>query len=164
MMSREKLEAYLRETGVNARILTFEKHTITVVDAEEQLGINRERIIKSMLFVDEKGIPIFGIVTGDRKVSEEKLIRVSGVQRIRIARPSAVKSLTGYEAGAVPPIGHKRQIRTFVDSKVMTFEKVYGGGGAINALLEINPQDVKRLTNAEVVDISECNHAALMPK
>jgi len=154
-MSSEKLEAYLQREGVNARILTFEKHTMTVEDAERQLGISRERIIKSMLFVDEKGVPIVGIVTGDKKVSEEKLMEVYGAQKVKIARPSAVKSLTGYEVGALPPVGHKRTFRTFIDPKVMTFDKVYGGGGAINALLEINPQDIKRLTNAEAVDISE---------
>jgi len=154
-MSSEKLEAYLRKEGINARILTFKKHTMTVEDAERQLGISRERIIKSMLFVDEKGVPIVGIVTGDKKVSEEKLMEVYGAQKVKIARPSAVKSLTGYEVGALPPVGHKRTFRTFIDPKVMTFDKVYGGGGAINALLEINPQDIKRLTNAEAVDISE---------
>jgi len=154
-MSSEKLEAYLRKEGVNARILTFKKHTMTVEDAEKQLGISRERIIKSMLFVDEKGIPMVGIVTGDKKVSEEKLMEVHGARRIKIARPSAVKSLTGYEVGGVPPIGYKKAIKTFIDPKVMTFDKVYGGGGAINALLEIGPQDIKRLTNAEVMDISE---------
>ena len=154
-MSREKLETYLRKEGVNARILTFKKHTMTVEDAEKQLGISRERIIKSMLFVDEKGVPMVGIVTGDKKVSEEKLMEVYGVRRVKIARPSAVKSLTGYDVGALPPVGYKRVIRTFVDPKVMTFDKVYGGGGTINALLEIDPRDIKRLTNAEVVNISE---------
>ena len=154
-MSCEKLEAYLRKEGVNARILTFKKHTMTVEDAERQLGFGRERIIKSMLFVDEKGVPMLGIVSGDKKVSEKKLLEVSGAQRVKIARPSAVKSLTGYEVGALPPVGHKRAVRTFIDPKVMTFDKVYGGGGAINALLEIDPQDIKRLTKAEVVDISE---------
>ena len=128
---------------------------MTVEDAERQLGISRERIIKSMLFVDEKGVPMVGIVTGDKKVSEEKLMGVYGARKIKIARPSAVRSLTGYEAGAVPPVGYKKMIRTFIDPKVMTFDNVYGGGGAINALLEIDPQDIKRLTNAEVVDISE---------
>ena len=154
-MSHEKLEAYLREEGINARILTFKKHTMTVEDAEKQLGISRERIIKSMLFVDEKGVPMVGIVTGDKKVSEKKLMEVYGARRVKIACPSAVKSLTGYEVGALPPVGYKRGIRTFVDPKVITFDRVYGGGGAINALLEIDPRDIKRLTNAEVVDISE---------
>ena len=154
-MSREKLEAYLQKEGVNAKILTFRKHTMTVEDAEKQLGVNRERIIKSMLFVDEKGVPMVGIVTGDKKVSEEKLMEIYGARRVKIARPSAVKSLTGYEVGALPPVGYKRVIRTFVDPKVMTFDKVYGGGGTIKALLKIDPRDIKRLTNAEVVNISE---------
>ena len=154
-MSREKLEAYLQKQGVKGRILTFEKHTITVAHAEEQLGVSREKIIKSMLFVDEKGVPIIAIVTGDRKVDEEKLTEVSGAQKVRIARPRAVKSLTGYEAGALPPVGHRKPIRTVIDQKVIIFDKVYGGGGAINALLEIDTQDLKRLTDAEVADISK---------
>ena len=154
-MSRERLEVYLRKEGVNAKVLTFKKHTMTVEDAERQLGIGRERIIKSMLFVDEKGVPMLGIVTGDKKVSEKKLMEVCGTQGVKIARPSAVKSLTGYEVGALPPVGHKRAVRTFIDPKVMTFDRVYGGGGAVNALLEINSRDIKRLTKAEVVDISE---------
>jgi len=154
-MSSEKLVAYFQKEEVDARILTFRKNTMTVEDAEKQLGVSRERIIKSMLFVDERGIPMLGIVTGDKRVSEEKLTEVSGARKIKIARPSAVRSLTGYEVGALPPVGHKRAIRTFIDPKVMTFERVYGGGGAVNALLEIDPRDIKRLANSEVVDISE---------
>lgn len=128
---------------------------MTVEHAEKQLRVSRENIIKSMLFVDEKGVPILAIVTGDRKVSEEKLTKICGAQKVKIARPRAVKSLTGYEAGALPPFGHRKPIRTVIDPKVMTFERVYGGGGAINALLEIDPQDIKKLTNAEVADVSE---------
>lgn len=154
-MSREKLEAYLRREGVDAKILTFKKHTRSVEDAERQLGISRKRIIKSMLFVDEKGVPLVGIVTGDKKVNEEKLVEACGALKIQVARSSAVKSLTGYEAGALPPIGYKRNIRTFIDPEVITLNKVYGGGGAINALLKIDPRDIKRLAKAEVADISE---------
>ena len=154
-MTHGRLEAYIRHNGIDAKILVFDKLTRTVEDAEKQLGIGRERIIKSMLFVDEKGVPILAIVGGDQKVSEKKLARACGASKIRVARPSAVKSLTGYEAGALPPIGHRKRIKTFIDPKVLGFVKVYGGGGSINALLEIDPQDVKRLTNAEVVDVSE---------
>ena len=157
LLSREKLEALIRKEGLNAKILTFKEPTITVESAARQLGVNREKIIKTMLFVDEKGVPILAIVTGDRRVSETKLAVACNTQKVRIARPSSVKHLTGYEAGALPPIGHKRSIRTFIDPKVMSLNKVYGGGGEINALLEVSPQDIKRLTNAKVVDISEGN-------
>jgi len=37
----------------------------------------------------------------------------------------------------------------------MSFDKVIGGGGGINTLLEISPVEIKRLTDGEVKDISE---------
>lgn len=156
-MSYEKLEAYLQKHKVDARILKFDSHTITVEHAEKQLGVSRENIIKSMLFIDEQGVPVIAIITGDREVSEKKLAEVCGAKRVKIARPRTVKSLTGYEAGGVPPFGHKKPIKTIIDPEVMTLKTVFGGGGAINALLEINPIDVKRLTEAEVADISEAS-------
>jgi len=155
MTSHMKLKSYLQNEGVKARILTFEKHTMTVEDAEKQLGINREKIIKSLLFIDENGVPVLGIVTGDRRISDKKLRKACGARKLKLARPQDVKNLTGYEVGALPPVGHKRPIRTFIDPKVMTFEKVYGGGGAVNALLEIDPWDIKKINKAEVVDISK---------
>jgi len=154
-MSSRGLESYLRNKGINARILTFEGHTITVEDAEKQLGISRERIIKSLLFIDENGSPILGITTGDRKISNKKLRKACGARKLKLADPQAVKVLTGYEVGALPPIGHKKPIRTFIDPKVMSFNRVYGGGGAINALLEIDPKDIQRISQAEIVDISK---------
>lgn len=154
-MSHETLRGYLREKEVNTRILIFENHTMTVEDAERELGVNRERIIKSMLFTDEKGGPVMGIVTGDKRVDAKKLRAICGAHEISFTRPRAVKRLTGYEVGALPPVGHKKRIATFIDSKVMTFDKVYGGGGSVNALLEIDPKDIKTLTKAEVANISK---------
>ncbi|MCD6480532.1 YbaK/EbsC family protein [Candidatus Bathyarchaeota archaeon] len=153
-LTHEDLERILREAGVDYRLLEFEGHTMTVEAAERQLGVDRGRIIKSMLYVDDEGRPLLAIVTGDRLVDEVRLAEVCGVERVRRARPKAVRSLTGYEVGALPPLGHRRPIRTIIDSRVMRLEKVYGGGGAINRLLEISPSDIKRLTGAEVADIS----------
>ena len=154
-MRSEDLESYLHETGADARILTFERGTRTVEAAEKRLGVSRERIVKTLVFTDESGEPILGIISGDRRMSEEKLARACGVQRVKIAHPTAVRDLTGYEVGAMPPIAHKRSMRVVIDPRVMSFSKVYGGGGTVNALLEISPRDIKRLTNAEVADISE---------
>ncbi|MEM2921904.1 MAG: YbaK/EbsC family protein, partial [Candidatus Bathyarchaeia archaeon] len=100
-MSRASLESYLRSNGVEFRILTFKEHTITVDDAVRQLKVPKERIIKSILFVDERGSPILGVVTGDRKVSEDKIAKVCGAKTLKKARSRAVRSITGYEVGAL---------------------------------------------------------------
>jgi len=154
-MSREDLESYLQNEGVKFRILTFKRHTMTVEDAERQLGISRERIVKSLLFIDEDGKPILAVVTGDRRISNKKLRKACGARKLKLASPFIVKEITGYEVGALPPIIHRKPIRTFIDSKVMSFDKVYGGGGAVNTILEISPEEIKRLSKAEVADISK---------
>ena len=154
-MTSSKLQAYLRRHQVQAEVLRFKRHTRTVADAEKQLEVSRERIIKSMLLIDENGHPILAIVTGDKKVDKKKLAEILKVRKIEISDAKEVVQLTGYESGALPPVGHKTQIRTFIDHKVMTFKSVFGGGGEVDCLLEINPHDIKRLVNAEVVDIGK---------
>ncbi|MGC9192547.1 MAG: hypothetical protein ACP5FQ_01370 [Thermoplasmata archaeon] len=57
-----------------------------------------------------------------------------------------MKEITGFEAGAVPPIGIR--IRSVIDKGVLKHRFVIGSGGAINRLLEI-----KEYQNAEIIDI-----------
>jgi Cys-tRNA(Pro) deacylase len=151
----EELKEYLKRVGVDVRFFEFEGHTMTVDAAVKRLGVSREKIVKSIIFVDDAGLPLLAIVTGNKRVSEEKLASAAGVGRVRRANPVEVRNFTGYDVGAVPPVGHKTRMRTFIDEGVMKCGKVIGGGGQINMLLEISPAEIRRLTNGEVKDISE---------
>ena len=152
-MASENLKRYLEKLGVDARLQKFEEHTMTVDAAASRLGINREKIVKSILFIDGSGQPVLAIVTGDSRVDEGKLAKACGAKKVRRANSAEVKEFTGYEVGAVSPFHPEKRVRTFVDQKVMCFARVVGGGGEINALLEIGTADLKRLTNCEVKDI-----------
>lgn len=154
-MSSEDLEEYLEKMGASSRFFKFENHTMTVDASVKRLGVSRERIVKSMLFIDDLGQPVLGIVTGDVRVNEKKLAKACGARKVRRANYSEVRYFTGYDIGSVPPVGHKMQIKTFIDEKVMSFEKVIGGGGEINSLLEISPAEIKSLTKGKVTDISK---------
>ena len=123
-MSSEDLRKYLDKTGASARFFRFEEHTMTVDAAISRLGVSRNKIIKSMVFIDDEGLPILGIVTGEKRVSEKKLAIACKAKKVRRANSAQVKEFTGYDVGAVPPVGHKMQIRTFIDEKVMFFDKV----------------------------------------
>ncbi|GBC71264.1 Cys-tRNA(Pro)/Cys-tRNA(Cys) deacylase YbaK [Candidatus Calditenuaceae archaeon HR02] len=153
MRETTTLEDYLKEHGVDARIIFFEGHVKTVAAAAKRLGVGAERIIKSILFIDDKGGPVLAIVRGDRRVSEYKLARLIGVRSVRIATPEETLVHTGYEVGAVPPIGLKSSVRVVIDSEIVRLDRVYGGGGSQNALVEISPADIQRLTGGVVGDI-----------
>lgn len=154
-MSSEELDEYLRKMSVAARFLKFDEHTMTVDAAVNRLGVEREKIVKSILFIDDRGLPVFGLVTGDKRVDEKKLALACGAKKVRRANAAEVKEFTGFEVGAVPPVGHKTQVRTYIDEKVMRFNSVIGGGGEIDVLLEINPKEISRLTKGEIRNISQ---------
>ena len=92
---------------------------------------------------------------GGRKVDAKRLSAVVGVPKIKIATPEITKMLTGFEVGVIPPLGHEKRLMTVIDRKVMDLGKVYGGSGAMEALIEINPKEIVRLTGAKAAEISE---------
>ncbi len=149
------LQDFIKEKGVDAEILYFKEHTMTVEAAAGNLKVSKDCIIKSILVLNEKGEPFLIILNGDRKVSFQKVASSTGSKYIRLAKAREVKEILGYEIGSVPPIFHKNSVKTFVDERVLRYDYVIGGGGSTHTLLKIRPKDIVKLTNAFILDISE---------
>ena len=152
-MGVEELKAYLANSGISAEILELEDEVKTVNQAAKALGVSKEQIIKTIMFIDALGEPVLAIVRGDQKVDSKKLANVVGTLGVRMASAKEVKKHSGYAIGGLPPIGHKQKIKTVIDKKVLEKEFVYGGGGTEKHLLKISPKDVQKLTDAIVADI-----------
>jgi len=155
MTMAEVIRRYLDGHGVNYKLHVVNGPTMTAQDAANQLHVPLDTIIKSILFTDEKQTPILAILTGDKRADRKKLASVVGASKVRIGTPEATRELAGFEVGVMPPVAHKNRIVTVIDQKVMSFNKVYGGSGTAEVLMEIDPHDIARLTDAKVADISE---------
>ena len=57
-MFSEELKEYLKRVGVDVRFFEFEGHTMTVDAAVKRLGVSHEKIVKSIIFVDDAGLPL----------------------------------------------------------------------------------------------------------
>ncbi|RLG55473.1 MAG: YbaK/EbsC family protein [Thermoproteota archaeon] len=153
-MGPNDLTRYLRERGIEFRIFEFDKPTRTVREAAERLGTSEDNVVKSLLFITGSG-PVLAIVAGTQRVDARKLAEAVGAGWARLATRSEVEAITGYPAGALPPVGHKTKLKTIIDPAVLKLDKVYAGGGAPNALLEISPQDILKLAGGRIVEVSE---------
>jgi Cys-tRNA(Pro) deacylase len=149
------IENYLNRAHVNYSVHAVDGSTTTCQEAATQLQVSLQTIIKTIVFTDEKNAPILAILTGDKRVDRRKLSAAIGVLKVRIASPEATKDLTGFEVGVMPPVGHKDKITTVIDRNVMILKKVYGGSGMPKVLIEIDPRDIARLTDARSADICE---------
>ena len=122
-------------------------------EAAEATGVNKNDVVKSLVFLSNSGEVIIAILRGDTKLDERKLAATINASGVTKATPNKILQETGYLVGGVPPIGHKKPIRTIIDKKVLEKEIVYAGGGSENHLLRISPPDIARVQNAVVADI-----------
>jgi len=88
-------------------------------------------------------------VDGESKVDLDKLAKIFG--KVRFATPEEVKRITGFEAGAVPPVGVK--VKTVVDPKVLENKFVISGGGRIDKLSKLTPEKIVEYQKAIIVDV-----------
>jgi len=150
----EAVKDYLDKAGVEYGIHIADGPTMTAHAAATRLRVPLETIIKSIVFTTQDDSPMIAIVTGDKRVDTGKLSAIAGA-KVRIATAEAAKTFTGFDVGSMPPLGHRNRIAAVIDRKVMSFGKVYGGAGTPDALIEIDPRDIARLTDAKVADICE---------
>lgn len=141
-----EFEDLIRRLG--GELIDLNKHVKTVAQAVKAIGVKPKQIIKSMLFITGKG-PIIVIVDGESKVDVEKLGQLYG--GARLASPKEVIEITGYEVGALPPVGVN--IKTVVDKQVMENKAVFGGGGSVTRLLKLDPRKIVDYQKADIMDI-----------
>lgn len=155
VLTNKDLQFFIDENQVIAEILPMEADTPTVPAAAQALGVAEEQIIKSLVFLVD-GQPTLVIGNGTRKIDNRQIARHFGVgrKRVKMARPDQALEITGYVVGAMPPFGHQTRLKTIVDPGVMAHTEIFGGGGEINAMLRLTPQELLRVTGAEIVIVS----------
>ena len=148
------LQAFMDQWDIPGEILILESPTPTVEAAAQALGVQPRQIVKSVLFtVRDEGV--LTLSCGDRLVERRVIASLWGVgrKRVKLAPPEVVLRLTGYAVGTVPPFGHCTQLPTLLDPRVLAFDEIFAGGGTHHALVRLNPQDIHKITQAEIVDI-----------
>ena len=155
MLNSNDLEQFLDQRGVQARILHLNEPTPTVPAAAQAVGVSPDKIVKSLLFLINQA-PVLAIATGVQDVDRRALAKRFGVgrKRVKLAGPEEVLAITGYAVGAVPPIGWITAVEAYIDPSVLRHDRVYAGGGDINALMEISPDDIMRLSGAAELELT----------
>jgi prolyl-tRNA editing enzyme YbaK/EbsC (Cys-tRNA(Pro) deacylase) len=148
------LVEYMKHNAVPGEILHLSVPTPSVEAAARAVGTRPERIVKSILFL-VNGLPVLSISCGTANIDRRSIARLYNVGRkqVKLAEPELVQQISGYEVGAMPPFGHLEALPTLLDQRVLEHPYVFAGGGAENALVRLNPQDILRVTGAKVTDL-----------
>ncbi|HYI14865.1 MAG TPA: YbaK/EbsC family protein [Thermomicrobiales bacterium] len=149
------LEQLIIQGSIDAQMIEPGVPTPTVPDAARALGVEERQIIKSLLFTAKSGEVVLAVLSGASRVSRQRLGEVSGLSGLALAKPAVVLEQTGYPAGGTPPVGHLNRLNVVVDTGMLDLPVVFGGGGRVDALLRISPQEIVRVTQATLAAIAE---------
>lgn len=155
-LTSQDLARFVRANTITAEIIHLPEETPTVATAAAALGVQPDQIVKSVLFLADSR-PVLVVANGTARIHRKQLADTLAIsrRRIKMAGPEQVLAVTGFPVGTVPPFGHLQPLATLVDAGVLRETAVYGGGGAINALMRLTPQELLRITNGRIVDVVE---------
>lgn len=155
-MNSEYISTFLRENTVCGEVIQLSQHASTVEAAAQALGVSTDCIVKSVILLADSN-PILVIANGTTRIDTKQLADYLEIakRKVKLADAATVLELTGFTIGGVPPFGHKTKLRTLIEKFVLSQPEVYAGGGAVEAVLRITPDEIMRVTNAEIIDFSE---------
>ena len=98
---------------------------------------------------------VFVLVPGGRRFDWPRLRAHLGVKRLSMPDAEEARAVTGYERGAITPLGSQRAWPVIVDAAALEHETVAIGGGARGVNLHLSIRDLVEHLDAEVAKVSE---------
>ena len=149
----ERVSAFLRESGAEARIQEFPEGTHTAQDAADAVGCELGQIVKSLVFVcDDR--TVVALVPGDRRGDADRVAAAVEASTARVAKPQEVEDATGFAPGAVPPFPLPEDTVVLMDRAFLRHPLVWAGAGSAQHVLGMAPTELARVSRARPLDVS----------
>jgi Cys-tRNA(Pro) deacylase len=146
----------LQARGIPYRLLVQAHKAKNVEQAAAERGVAAHQVVKTLLVRRPDGKHVLALVRGDQRLSLKKLARSVGVKSLEMAPEADVPRITGYQIGAVAPLGLRLQdVPVFVDKHILEEDRVSISAGRHDAGLELDTGDLIRAVSGQVADITE---------
>ena len=141
-MSIERARAYLKEFGMEERIMELAESSATVELAAEALHCEPERIAKTLSFLMGEQ-PILIVAAGDARIDNHKYKTTFGT-KAKMIPAAAVEDYIGHAVGGVCPFGIKEGIKVYLDESLKKFETVFPACGSGNSAIELTIPELEQ--------------------
>jgi len=123
------------------------------LDAAAALGVDPGRIFKTLV-ASVDGLLVVGVVPVSGELDLKALAAAAGGHRAELAPPEAAQRATGSVIGGISPLGHRRPMPVYVDSRASGFVTIFVSGGRRGLQVELAPGDLVRLAAATLARIA----------
>ncbi len=146
-MSIENAKNYLKQFGMDDRVVELSTSSATVDLAAAALQVVPGRIAKTLSFKRGDSCVLI-VAAGDARIDNKKFKADMGFG-CKMLKPEDALRLTGYAVGGVCPFGIPEDIPIYLDKSLGRYEIVFPACGSSNSMIEITIDDLFRVSRAE---------------
>ena len=146
----------LDRTGTDYRVITYECDEFG--DAQQiadQLHQPHERMYKTLVTRGKSGDYFVFVIPIDGELDLKKAARSVGEKSVEMIHVKDINAVTGYIRGGCTPIGMKKQYVTRISEDAGALDTMIVSGGKLGAQIELRPEDLLRVSEAEYADLLE---------
>ena len=149
--SAARVVAAAADLGLAIRVVEMPSSTRTAEEAAAACGCAVGEIVKSLVFEGAvSGRPLLLLVAGCNRVDEVAVAATIGEALVRIPG-KAVRTVTGFAIGGIPPFGHATPLEVFVDADLLGHARVWAAAGTPHAVFEVDPRALATALGARVI-------------
>ena len=150
----KRVDKFLKNFDQNLNVMLLDTSARTALEAASSLKCDVGAIIKSLLFKTDNTFTLC-LVAGDKKASLNKIKKTLKIKEVSMASADEVKDITGFTIGGVSPVAHLNKVDIFIDKSLERFVDLYAAAGHPNCVFKINFNDLQKITNGLIKEISE---------
>ena len=152
-VSAKKVQDAARARGLTIAVREVAESTRTAEEAAAACGVTVGQIVKSLVFLgSESGRPYLLLVSGANRVNEKDVARHLG-EKLKRPDANAVRALTGYAIGGIPPFGHDTAMATYMDVDLMQYDVIWAAAGTPKAVFAVAPEKLREAARAVVIEV-----------
>ena len=153
-MSIQAGKEYLKQFGLDGKVLEFDVSSATVELAAQAVGVEGKRIAKTLSFrIGEDAILI--LAAGDAKIDNKKY-KTTFSAKAKMLTPDEVIELIGHAIGGVCPFGIRDGVKTYLDESLKRFDTVFPAVGSSNSAIELTTDELEKYAQNFVGWVDVC--------
>src|SRR5688572_15037975 len=151
--SAQKVQDFAAALGLDIAVRGMAQPTRTAEEAAAACGVTVGQIVKSLVFLGAtSGTPYLLLVSGAHRVNEKDVAAHLG-EKLKRPDADAVRALTGYAIGGIPPFGHDTPLATYMDRDLLAYDVIWAAAGTPKAVFRVEPARLRDATKAVVIDV-----------
>lgn len=144
----------LERNKISYQMSTYEcDEFIDGIHVADLLGMPHEMMYKTLVTVGKSKTYYVFVIPIEKEIDLKKAAKTVNEKSLEMLPLKDLTNVTGYVRGGCTSIGMKKKFTTIIQEDALHLGEIVVSGGKIGLQLTLQPEDLKRVTDAQFADV-----------